>query len=42
VYSRAEHLRRHQYNHEGSQKLCKICNKAFVRDDLLARHLANQ
>jgi uncharacterized Zn-finger protein len=41
VYSRAEHLRRHQYNHQGSQ-LCKICNKAFYRDDLLARHLANQ
>jgi uncharacterized Zn-finger protein len=39
VYSRAEHLRRHQYNHQGSPQLCKVCNKAFFREDLLTRHL---
>jgi hypothetical protein len=34
--------RRHQYNHQGSPQLCKVCNKAFYRSDLLARHLLNQ
>ncbi|EQL00315.1 zinc finger domain-containing protein type domain containing protein [Ophiocordyceps sinensis CO18] len=41
VYSRAEHLQRHQLNHAPKQIFrCDIgdCDQKFVRPDLLARH----
>ncbi|KAI1263686.1 zinc finger protein zas1 [Xylariaceae sp. FL1019] len=41
IYSRAEHLQRHQLNHEPKQIYkCDVpdCNQMFVRLDLLARH----
>ncbi|KAI1323700.1 zinc finger protein zas1 [Xylariaceae sp. FL0255] len=41
VYSRAEHLNRHQLNHEPKQIFkCDIpdCDQMFVRQDLLNRH----
>ncbi|KZF19003.1 hypothetical protein L228DRAFT_271630 [Xylona heveae TC161] len=40
VFSRAEHLRRHQKNHEESPAICKYsgCGKTFFREDLLRRH----
>ncbi|KAI0143440.1 zinc finger protein zas1 [Xylariaceae sp. FL1272] len=41
IYSRAEHLQRHQLNHEPKQIFkCDVpdCNQMFVRVDLLARH----
>ncbi|RYP60440.1 hypothetical protein DL770_009996 [Monosporascus sp. CRB-9-2] len=40
-YSRAEHLQRHQLNHEPKEIYrCDVpeCNQMFVRPDLLARH----
>ncbi|KAH8901863.1 hypothetical protein BR93DRAFT_921416 [Coniochaeta sp. PMI_546] len=41
VYSRAEHLQRHQLNHEPKEIFkCDVvgCDQKFVRADLLARH----
>ncbi|KAK4185164.1 fungal-specific transcription factor domain-containing protein [Podospora australis] len=41
LYSRAEHLQRHQLNHEPKEIfLCDVagCDQKFVRADLLARH----
>ncbi|KAI1432266.1 fungal-specific transcription factor domain-containing protein [Xylaria sp. CBS 124048] len=41
VYSRHEHLQRHQLNHEPKQIYkCDVsgCNQVFVRQDLLLRH----
>src|ERR1700712_4840683 len=35
-------FRRHQNNHGNSLLHCPICDKAFFRDDLLARHLTKQ
>ncbi|KAM3556589.1 hypothetical protein ARSEF4850_005453 [Beauveria asiatica] len=42
VYSRAEHLQRHQLNHNSPQTFCceyPNCSRTFVRPDLLKRHL---
>ncbi|TQV96519.1 hypothetical protein V2A60_003089 [Cordyceps javanica] len=42
VYSRAEHLQRHQLNHNSPQTFrCEYrdCSRTFVRPDLLKRHL---
>ncbi|OAR00580.1 hypothetical protein LLEC1_00348 [Akanthomyces lecanii] len=42
VYSRAEHLHRHQLNHNSPQTFrCEFpnCSRTFVRPDLLKRHL---
>ncbi|KIW09019.1 uncharacterized protein PV09_00914 [Verruconis gallopava] len=41
TYSRAEHLRRHQQNHE-KQLPCLLCGKIFHRQDLYDRHLATK
>ncbi|KAI8625582.1 zinc finger protein zas1 [Xylariaceae sp. FL1651] len=41
IYSRAEHLQRHQLNHEPKRIFkCDVsdCNQVFVRQDLLVRH----
>ncbi|KAI1372837.1 hypothetical protein F4677DRAFT_456358 [Hypoxylon crocopeplum] len=41
IYSRAEHLQRHQLNHDPKTiYTCDVpdCNQTFVRPDLLARH----
>ncbi|KAK7755114.1 hypothetical protein SLS62_002929 [Diatrype stigma] len=41
IYSRAEHLQRHQLNHEPKEIYkCDVpdCNQMFVRPDLLTRH----
>ncbi|KAB5529037.1 fungal-specific transcription factor domain-containing protein [Coniochaeta sp. 2T2.1] len=41
MYSRAEHLQRHQLNHEPKEIFrCDVggCDQRFVRSDLLARH----
>ncbi|KAK3935897.1 putative transcription factor TDA9 [Diplogelasinospora grovesii] len=40
TYTRAEHLRRHQQNHQTPQFQCTYpgCDRAFNRSDLLARH----
>ncbi|KAI0471465.1 zinc finger protein zas1 [Xylariaceae sp. FL0804] len=41
IYSRAEHLQRHQLNHKPREIFrCDVpdCSQAFVRQDLLARH----
>uniref|UniRef100_A0A4E9EGN7 C2H2-type domain-containing protein n=1 Tax=Gibberella zeae TaxID=5518 RepID=A0A4E9EGN7_GIBZA len=38
VYTRAEHLRRHQTSHEEPQYQCHICERRFHRRDLLERH----
>ncbi|KAI0883049.1 uncharacterized protein GGS22DRAFT_167771 [Annulohypoxylon maeteangense] len=41
IYSRAEHLQRHQLNHDPKTIYrCDVsdCNQTFVRPDLLARH----
>lgn len=40
TYTRAEHLRRHQQNHKPGAFPCDVagCDRAFYREDLLARH----
>ncbi|KAH7183594.1 uncharacterized protein B0J16DRAFT_345994 [Fusarium flagelliforme] len=38
VYTRAEHLRRHQTSHEEPQYQCQVCDRRFFRRDLLERH----
>ena len=42
TYTRAEHLRRHQQNHEPGAFLCDFlrCDRTFSREDLLSRHRA--
>lgn len=42
TYTRAEHLRRHQQNHEPGAFPCDVsgCDRTFSREDLLARHKA--
>jgi hypothetical protein len=42
TFTRAEHLRRHQQNHEPGAYICDFagCEIAFVREDLLQRHRA--
>ncbi|KAJ0131649.1 hypothetical protein HZ326_25255 [Fusarium oxysporum f. sp. albedinis] len=38
VYTRAEHLRRHQSSHQEPQFECPVCQRRFHRKDLLERH----
>ncbi|KAJ0136857.1 Transcription factor atf1 [Fusarium oxysporum f. sp. albedinis] len=38
VYTRAEHLRRHQSSHREPKFQCPICQRCFYRKDLLERH----
>ncbi|KAJ9413570.1 hypothetical protein QL093DRAFT_2484728 [Fusarium oxysporum] len=38
VYTRAEHLRRHQSSHREPKFECPICQRRFYRKDLLERH----
>ncbi|KAH7251322.1 hypothetical protein BKA59DRAFT_524510 [Fusarium tricinctum] len=38
VYTRAEHLRRHQSSHDEPQYQCQVCDRRFFRKDLLERH----
>ncbi|KAL2149160.1 hypothetical protein VTH82DRAFT_8508 [Thermothelomyces myriococcoides] len=38
IFTRAEHLRRHQLGHKEPQFQCPGCERAFHRADLLARH----
>lgn len=42
TYTRAEHLRRHQQNHEPGAFPCDVlgCDRTFSREDLLNRHKA--
>ncbi|GAB7326599.1 hypothetical protein MBLNU13_g10574t1 [Cladosporium sp. NU13] len=42
TYTRAEHLRRHQQNHEPGAFPCDVlgCDRTFSREDLLIRHKA--
>jgi hypothetical protein len=42
TYTRAEHLRRHQQNHEPGAFSCDVlgCGRTFSREDLLIRHKA--
>jgi hypothetical protein len=42
TYTRAEHLRRHQQNHEPGAFPCDVsgCDRTFSREDLLTRHKA--
>ncbi|RPA80466.1 hypothetical protein BJ508DRAFT_129738 [Ascobolus immersus RN42] len=43
IFTRAEHLRRHQLNHSTEVVYkCEICDKKFVRQDLLSRHQERQ
>jgi hypothetical protein len=44
VFTRAEHLRRHQLGHQKPAYPCTFedCEKAFHRPDLLARHMNRQ
>ncbi|TGZ80630.1 hypothetical protein EX30DRAFT_364305 [Ascodesmis nigricans] len=40
IFTRAEHLRRHQLNHSANVHYkCDMCDKTFVRQDLLSRHI---
>ncbi|KAA8906421.1 hypothetical protein FN846DRAFT_718635 [Sphaerosporella brunnea] len=39
IFTRAEHLRRHQLNHSTEVYYkCELCERTFVRQDLLTRH----
>ncbi|KAF8471156.1 fungal-specific transcription factor domain-containing protein [Kalaharituber pfeilii] len=39
IFTRAEHLRRHQLNHNTDVYFkCDLCDRTFVRHDLLVRH----
>ncbi|KAA8905377.1 hypothetical protein FN846DRAFT_10554 [Sphaerosporella brunnea] len=39
IFTRAEHLRRHQLNHSPEVYYkCELCERTFVRQDLLTRH----
>ncbi|EMC92099.1 hypothetical protein BAUCODRAFT_27452 [Baudoinia panamericana UAMH 10762] len=40
IYTRAEHLRRHEQNHKPGAFLCDVprCGRSFYREDLLTRH----
>lgn len=42
VFSRAEHLRRHQLSHQPGNFPCEVpgCTRTFAREDLLNRHRA--
>lgn len=42
IFSRAEHLRRHQLSHQQPRYSCEDCEKTFHRPDLLARHMNRQ
>ncbi|KAF8252752.1 hypothetical protein K440DRAFT_359367 [Wilcoxina mikolae CBS 423.85] len=43
VFTRAEHLRRHQLNHSTEVYYkCDMCERTFVRQDLLTRHTERQ
>ncbi|KAI5788908.1 hypothetical protein DFH27DRAFT_214505 [Peziza echinospora] len=43
IFTRAEHLRRHQLNHNTDVYFkCNMCDRTFVRHDLLSRHQERQ
>ncbi|EEA27800.1 hypothetical protein EYB25_001233 [Talaromyces marneffei] len=42
VFSKVEHLRRHQRSHTGERPhKCKTCGRAYARSDVLTRHVRN-